>query len=225
MPTTPFLNMFGRSPVRPLEEHMANVFICVKELSPFFESVIVSDWDKAGELQQDIMRLENKADCMKRELRLHFPHNLFMPFSRSDLLELLNVQDALANIARDIAGMVLGRKMEFPDCMVTPYMEFLKRNIEAARQANTAIHELDELLETGFSGSEMKLVESMITKLSSIEHDTDVQEIEIRQILFSVEKNFPPIDIIFLYKIIEWTGRLADVAHEIGDRLQVLLAR
>ncbi len=35
MPTTPFLNMFGRSPIRPLEEHMAKVHLCVKELNPF----------------------------------------------------------------------------------------------------------------------------------------------------------------------------------------------
>lgn len=36
MPTTPFLNMFGRSPIRPLEEHMAKVHECVRELTPFF---------------------------------------------------------------------------------------------------------------------------------------------------------------------------------------------
>ena len=119
------------------------------------------------------MRLENEADTLKRDLRLHLPNSLFMSFSRSDLLELLEVQDALANKVKDIAGMVLGRQMSFPDTMAANYIEFLKRNIDASAQANTAIHELDELFETGFSGNEIKIVESMITKLTAIEHSTD----------------------------------------------------
>ena len=152
MPTTPFLKMFGSSPVRPLEEHMAKVHACVKELQPFFEAVFSKNWATVESLQQEIVTLENKADDMKRDLRLHLPNSLFMPFSRSDLLELLNVQDRLANQAKDIAGMVLGRKMTFPETIAPLYMEFLERNIDASRQANTAIHELDELLETGFTG-------------------------------------------------------------------------
>src|SRR6185295_18217073 len=102
MPKTPFLNMFGRSPIRPLEEHMSNVHACVKELYPFFEAVLLKDFKQGATLQQHIAALENKADVMKRDLRLHLPKGLFMSFSRSDLLELLTVQDQLANKAKDI---------------------------------------------------------------------------------------------------------------------------
>lgn len=225
MPTTPFLNMFGRSPIRPLEEHMAKVHACVKQLQPFFDAVFAKNWAKVDVIHKDIVRLENEADHMKRELRLHLPNSLFMSFSRSDLLELLEIQDALANKVKDVAGMVLGRQMNFPDVMAAKYIEFLNRNIDASTQANTAIHELDELLETGFSGNEMKIVESMITKLSAIEHSTDDLGNQLRHVLFSLEKTLPPIDVMFLYKIIEWTGDLADDAREIGDHLQILLAK
>ena len=225
MPTTPFLNMFGRSPIRPLEEHMSKVYTCVKELAPFFAAVFAEDWNNVTRLQQNIMRLENEADDMKRELRLHLPKSLFMPVPRSDLLELLNVQDRLANIAKDIAGIVTGRKMGFPEVIAIPYTDFLMRCIEASKQADTAIHELDELLETSFSGSEIKLVDGMITKLSRIEHDTDEKQIYLRHILFDLEETMPPIKVMFFYKIIEWTGELADRAREVGDRLQILLAR
>jgi hypothetical protein len=225
MPTTPFLNMFGRSPIRPLEEHMAKVHACVKELLPFFEAVLAKDWVTVEAFQQDIVRLENKADDLKRDLRLHLPKNLFMSVSRSDLLDLLNVQDRLANKAKDIAGIILGRKIVFPDVIADDFLEFVKRNIEASKQANVAIHELDELLETGFSGIELKHVEKMIQKLSRIEHETDEQEILLRQHLFQIEGKLPPIDVMFLYKIIEWTGDLADQAREVGDRLQTMLAR
>lgn len=225
MPTTPFLNMFGRSPIRPLEEHMAKVHACVKELLPFFEAVLAKDWVTVETLQQDIVRLENKADDLKRDLRMHLPKSLFMPVSRGDLLDLLNVQDRLANKAKDIAGLILGRKMVFPEKIAVDFMEFVKRNIEASKQANVAIHELDELLETGFSGNEIKHVESMIKKLLRIEEETDAQEIKLRHTLFQIETKLPPVDVMFLYKIIEWTGDLADQAREVGDQLQTLLAR
>lgn len=225
MPTTPFLNMFGRSPIGPLEEHMAKVNACVKQLDPFFDAVLKQDWVTVAKLQKDIAHLENEADDMKRELRLHLPKGLFMPVSRSDILELLSVQDRLANKAKDIAGIVLGRKMVFPEAIAELFLQFLQRSIDAAQQANTAIHELDELLETSFSGSEIKLVEAMIAKLAEIERDTDRQQIQLRQIIFELENELPPVNVMFIYKIIEWTGDLADRAQDIGDRLQILLAK
>lgn len=225
MPTTPFLNMFGRSPIKPLEEHMAKVHSCVKELISFFEAVFNKDWVQVGKIQRDIVRLENEADDLKRELRLHLPNSLFTSVSRSDLLELLNVQDRLANKAKDIAGVVMGRQMLFPDEMIAPFMDYLKRSVEASKQANVAIHELDELLETGFSGNEVKHVDHMITKLSRIEHETDEMQILLRQSLFALEDLLPPVKVMFLYKIIEWTGELADDARAVGDYLQILVAR
>lgn len=225
MPTSPFLNMFGRSPIRPLEAHMSKVYACVKELGPFFDAVLTENWAKAEVEQKNIARLEHEADDMKRELRRHLPNSLFLSVSRSDLLDLLNVQDRLANKAKDIAGMVFGRKMVFPAPIAAKYLEFIRRSIEASEQADKAIHELDELLETGFSGNEVKLVDAMIAKLSDIENVTDEQQVVLRQIMFGLEESLPPVHVMFLYRIIEWTGELADRAREIGDRLQILVAR
>lgn len=224
MPTTPFLDMFGRSPIRPLEEHMDKVYACVKHLGPFFEAVLKQEWNQVTLLQNQIALSENEADALRRDLCVHLPSGLFMPVSRSDLLELLYMQDRLANKAKDIAGMVMGRKMIFPEAITQLFSDFLKLCIEASKQANTAIHELDELLETGFSGNEVKVVERMIGKLSQTERDTDEQQIQLRRIIFDLEDQLPPVDTIFLYKIIEWTGDLADRAQDIGDRLLILLA-
>ncbi len=224
MPSS-ILNLFGRSPIGPLEEHMGKVHACVKELLPFFEAVLAEDWPKVETLQSHISQLENEADAMKRDLRIHLPKGLFMPVERSDLLELLSVQDRLANKAKDIAGIVLGRHLVFPKSIASAFLEFLKRCIEASKQANTAIHELDELLETSFSGNEVKIVDGMIANLWKIERDTDHQQIQLRHGVYEMEAKLPPVDVIFLYQIIEWTGDLANYAQDIGDRLQILLAR
>lgn len=144
---------------------------------------------------------------------------------RSDLVALLAKQDQIANRAKDIAGLMLGRKMSIPAQLHEPVFEYLKRSLAASEQAVSAINELDELVETAFGGREIRLVEKMITELNEIEHETDKIEVTIRAKLFSIEKNLPPVDVMFLYKIIEWIGDLADCAQKVGSRLQLLIAR
>ncbi len=224
-PLTPILQMFGQSPIRPLQAHMEKAYACVALLLPFSQAVLSGKWEEAQQLQQQIAALEREADELKKNLRLQLPKNLFLPVPRGDLLEMLTMQDQLANIAKDIAGLIFGRHMCFPPEIAAPYSALLQRCIEATKQAEQAIDELDELLETGFRGNEVKIVEDMIADLDNIEHETDKMQVEIRRILFTLEKNLPPVDVMFLYKIIEWTGDLADQAHAVGGQLYLLLAQ
>lgn len=224
-PLTPLLQMFGQSPIRPLQTHMEKAYACVEALLPFFQAVLANDWPEAEKRQRKIASLEREADELKKSLRLHLPKNLFLPVPRTDLLEMLTMQDHLANKAKDIAGLVLGRRMRFPAEISSQFIQLLRRCLDAAQQAQQAIEELDELLETGFRGNEVNLVENMIVELDLIEHETDEMQVVIRQIVFELEDTLPPVDVMFLYKVIEWTGDLADGAHDVGGQLHLLLAR
>ncbi len=224
-PKNTFLSLFGNSPISPLQKHMGEVQSCVVELVPFFKAVFKGQWDKAEEVQKRIAELEGEADQMKHELRLKLPAGMMLAMDRRDLLEVLSTQDKIANKAKDIAGLVLGRQMSFPDNMHEPLMNFVKRCIAASDQAQRAINELDELLESGFRGREIELVESMVNNLDSIESDTDTMQVEVRALLFAVERELPPIDVMFLYRVIEWIGDVADLAQRVGSRLELMLAR
>ena len=217
--------IFGSSPVKPMQQHMARVLACVSELIPLFEAVFREDWDSVAASQQKISTLEKEADVLKKELRLQLPKGLFMPVSRQDLLEVLIMQDKIANRAKDIAGVILGRHMVIPATIHANYRKYVRRCVDACEQADRAINELDELVGTGFSGQEIKLVVEMIQKLDAIESDTDTCQADIRLQLFAVEKELPPVDVMFLYEIIEWTGDVADRAQRVGSRLQLMLAR
>lgn len=218
-------NLFGPSPIRPIEQHMRKTYLCAKQLHPFFEAVLKQDWKTAGQFNKKINELEKEADIIKRDLRLHLPTSLFLPVSRTDLLELLSAQDRIANRAQDIAGLIMGRQMHIPETLATPLMPFLTCCLDAAKQACKAINELDELLESGFRGSEVKIVEEMIMTLDEIEHNSDQKLSEILHRIFEIEKDLPPIEIIFLYKLVQWIGDLADHAQTVGGRLQILIAR
>ena len=225
MARTTISSLFGSSPVRPLQQHMESVQVCIVELIPFFEAALKEDWTEAKKVQNSISKLERDADKLKRELRQHLPKSLFMPVSRVDLLEVLRMQDNIANKAKDIAGLILGRKMTFPDKVNSQMLDFVKRCIEAAKQAQKAINELDELVETGFGGGEIKLVQDMIRQLDEIESDTDKMQVKIRAELFKVERDLPPVDVMFMYEILDWIGDLGDLSQRVGSRLEVMLAR
>ncbi|WP_163934107.1 TIGR00153 family protein [Paraferrimonas sp. SM1919] len=225
MPVNSIFGVFAKSPIKPLELHIDKVHECSNLLQPFFKAVFAQDWTKATELQKQVSLLEKEADQLKHEIRMSLPGGLFMPVERTDMLELLSQQDKIANRAKDIAGRVIGRKMQFPESMHDALITYLSRCIDAVAQANEAINELDELLETGFQGREVKLVVKMIENLDKIEDDTDSMQIELRRTLFEMEKDLNPVDVMFFYKIIEWIGELADLAERVGARLELMLAR
>jgi len=220
-----FSKIFGRSPFVAMQGHMEIVDRCVHQLSPLFKAILEGDLARAKEVNKEIGKLENKADVLKKKLRLQMPKGLFMPVERRDLLELLLVQDKAANKSKDISVTIVGRKMTFPKAMAELLPAYVKRCEDACKQAKVVINELDELVETGFAGKEIQVVASIINELDVIEKDTDKMEIKIRAALMKVEKDLPPVDVIFYYNIIEDIGEVADISQQIGSRVELLLAK
>jgi len=221
----PILDLFATSPMKPMQAHMSKVQECVHILPDFFDMVFAENWDEMLVLQKKIKGVENEADELKKTLRLNLPSGLFMPVARIDLLNLLSSQDKIANKAKDIAGLVTGRKMVFPESIRDDLKSYLARSIDASVQADKAIRQLDELLESGFKGREVTIVGEMLEVLDEIEHDSDVLQIKMRQKLFDLEESLPAVNVIFFYKVIDWVGDIADLAQQVGSRLELLLAR
>lgn len=217
--------LFGHSPIKPMQKHYQTVHDATGQLVDFFQAVNQEDWDRAASVQAAISEAENEADTLKKEFRLNLPRSLFLPVPRADLLDMVSVQDRVANKAKDIAGLMLGRRMTLPEPLQQSMTEYLETAIAASAQALKAINELDELVETGFSGREVKLTEELIEELDRLERKTDDQQVMIRAQLFKLEKDLPPVDVIFLYKIIDWIGDLADRAQKVGGFLHMLMAR
>lgn len=217
-------NIFGSSPVQPLEKHIDISYCCAKQLRAFFRAVVKDDWDTATSVRSEIERLEHEADDLKKAIRLSLPKSLFMPVPRQDLLELLLVQDKIANRTKDVSGIVIGRRMQIPAEIAEQFLDFVDRNVDAAKQARKSVRELDDLFTVGFRGAEVDLVTALIEELDRIETDTDDKQAALRAALFKIEKDMGPIDAVFMYKVIELTGEIADMAERVGRRLELLLS-
>jgi uncharacterized protein len=223
--TSYFQGIFGRSPFVPLQQHATCCYDCAALVPPFLAAAAAMDWPEAERIQRTAVQIENRADELKRDIRKHLPQSFFLPVARTDLLELLSCQDEMANRAKDIVGLMLGRRMAFPRSMQGCLMEFAEASVQACRQAHDVVHELDELLETGFSEARTNRVAQMVQTLEELEGRNDELQVRLRAGLFALEQALPAVDVIFMYKVIEWVGDLADIAKRVGHRLELLLAK
>ncbi|NJL28780.1 MAG: TIGR00153 family protein [Thermoanaerobaculia bacterium] len=223
--TSPIAGLFGRSPFRPTQEHMAVVERCSAELVPLVAALLAGEPEQMLAHKQRIDELEHRADEIKNEIRSHLPRSLFMPIDRRDLLDLLHAQDSIADTVQDVAGLLCLRRLETPPSFRELLSAFARRSHDAVVQCQEIIGLLDELLEMGFRGREVDEVEAKIRALSAIESETDTQGAELTRLLFEQGDGMSPPTFFLWYELFQKLGDVADYAEDVGDRLRLLVAR
>ena len=216
-------SLFGRSPIRPMQQHMKAAVACAREVLPLVEAMAAGDTAAVTECRTEICRLEHDADEIKNEIRSRLPRRFFMAVSRRDMLEILDHQDSIADSAQDIAELAEIRSMVIPEPMREPMLELVRRVIATCEHSERVINRLDELVETGFSEREVARVEEMINAVNREESETDAAAEWCLRTLFAIEDELG-VSTLFWYRIIQWIAEMADYAERVGNRLRLLIA-
>ncbi|MBW2313725.1 MAG: TIGR00153 family protein [Deltaproteobacteria bacterium] len=216
-------DLFGRSPVKPMQEHMKASVATARLVTPLIEAMIAGDAARIHECRQEIDTLEHEADRIKNEIRSNLPARMMLALERRDMLEILDAQDSIADTAQDIAELADQRTMTIPPSMAEVMTDLTRQVVGACDQAEKIINELDELVETGFRGREVTRVEQMIDELSRIETETDKLEERATRQIFALEGELG-ISTIFWWHMVEWIADIADYAERVGNRLRLLIA-
>jgi predicted phosphate transport protein (TIGR00153 family) len=216
-------NLFGHSPIRPMQEHMKAAVECARQILPLFEEMVAGDMAAVAARRREIDRLEHEADRIKNEIRSNLPKRMFLAVERRDMLEILDNQDSIADVAQDIAEIADLRGIVVPEVLASAFLELVRRVVSACEQAERVINELDELVETGFRGREVARVDQMIEELSRMETHTDELEERVQKLLFGIEDELG-ISAVFWYRLIDDVGEMADYAERVGNRLRLLTA-
>lgn len=219
-----FLSVFAKSPLKPIEHHIDTVAECCKLLKPLLQSIYAAEWEKAHEIREQINQQERKADELKKELRTNLPKGIFLPVDRRELLALLSEQDRLANTAQSIANRLLARQLSIPQSLHADLSAYMDRCLDATSLAQVVINELDELLETGFKGREVEAVERMIDELEKIDDDTEAMRWNLYSAVHSIESDTNPVDVMFIYDLIDRLASLATSSDNVGGKLELLLS-
>jgi len=215
--------LLGRSPIGPMQEHMRVVVECAREVVPLIDSMASGDVSAVRDRRAAIDDLEHQADDIKNEIRNHLPRRLMLAMERRDMLEVLDNQDSIADVAQDIAELADQRSMQLPADLVEPFKALTLRVVAACEQAGRVIDELDQLIETGFSGRETARVEEMIAELGRIETETDDLQDHACRVLFAMESELG-VATVYWHQLILWIADMADYAERVGNRLRLLIA-
>jgi len=217
--------LFGKSPFAPLQTHMDKVAACIGDLSSLFKVLLEEDKALISEIAQKISKLEHEADLTKNDIRNQLPKSLFLPLERSALLEILALQDSLADLAEEIAHHA--DTFPFPFSLVPelkePFSRFCQKNVEVFHLAREVIKELDALLESSFGGIEAQKVKAMVERIAFAEYEmTRMQDLLIKSLYRAAQKLTYPAFHIGL-TLIQEIGNLAWTSEKLGNRVRMLL--
>lgn len=215
--------LFGRSPFAPLQAHMEKVADCVTKTSEIFDLLLEGDQAKIEDAAREISKLEHKADLTKNDIREKLPKTLFLPVDRNNLLDILTIQDSIADKCEDIAMLLTLRKLSLMDTLEAKFKEFLQTNLEAFERAHQIIRELPELLESSFGGNEAEKVRNMVEDVAYKEHEADLLQHDLLKIIFSNDNQLPYQLFHLWLHIFEEVGAISNLAENLAYRVRMTL--
>ncbi len=218
-------SLFQQSPFGPIQKHMEIALQCVKALRELLDDLANNEGKNTGVMETRVSELEHQADIIKNKIRDTLPKSIFMPVDRRDLLEVVSSIDSIADAAQDVARLIAMRKMAFPMELKTTFSEFAGFTFKAADLAADVVHELDELLQSAFSGAEADKVHELINFLGKEEHNADIAQGKLLEELFKIEDRMKPLDVMWWLKIFAKVGDIANNAEKMSNRLRLFMAK
>jgi predicted phosphate transport protein (TIGR00153 family) len=215
--------LFGKSPFAPLQSHMKKVGLCVERLSDIFNALHKMDREKIEKFSHDLSRMEHEADMSKNDIRNHLPKSLFLPIDRAHFLEILSVQDSIADKAEDIGILLTLCPLENFQDFSSDLIAFFKKNERVFIDAKQIIEEIDELLESSFGGIEAEKVKTMVEQTAHKESDTKKMQTHLMKKLFTEGKELSTPGFYLWMRLIEEIGAISHLSERLANRIRMVL--
>ena len=212
--------LFGQSPIVPLQAHMEKVAQCVEKVTQMFTALRQGDQAAIETLATETSKLEYEADQIKHDIQNHLPKRLFMAIDRSRILDILGVQDNIADKAENIGVLLTLKALAMPDWLSGDFDAFLDKNLESFKGARDIINQLDELLESGFGGDEAERVLRMVEQVAHTEHEVDLLQRQLLKSLFANESGLSTGDFFLWTKLFKQVSDLSNLSERLANRVR-----
>lgn len=215
--------LFGKSPFAPLQAHMQKVSDCIDLLPDLFAGLESFDLKHIEETSKKISDLEHEADLAKNDIRNHLPKSIFLPIDRGALLEILSLQDSLADQAEDIAITVTIKKLENYPQLKEDFTLFYAKNLDSFYKVKEVILEIEALLETSFGGVEAQKTKEFIDQVAFLEHEVDRLQYKIIKKLYKLADSMPYTDFHLWMKLLKEVGSISNLSEKLANRVRMIL--
>ena len=215
--------LFGKSPFAPLQTHMKKVSICVEKLATIFDALPKGDLAKMEKLSAELSDLEHDADITKNDIRNHLPKSIFMPIDRSHFLEILSVQDSIADKAEEIGILLSMKTLDMYADFHNELETLFKKNLEVFWNAKKIVEEIDELLESSFGGLEAEKVKVMIEQTAYKEHEAALLQHKLTKLLYNKGQGLSSPSFHLWISLIQQVGTLSELSEKLANRIRMVL--
>jgi len=215
--------LFGKSPFAPLQTHMEKVSLCIEQLPILFEAIRKKNDKAIHEISKKISKLEHEADLTKNDIRNHLPKSIFLPIDRGALLEILSLQDALADQAEDIGVIATVGMLKIIPEIDSEFEKFQILNIATFEKVKEVIQELDALLETSFGGMEAQKVKEMTEKVAYMEHEADTLQFKLIKHLYELGENLSYPTFHLWMRLIKEVAGISNISEKLANRVRMTL--
>ncbi len=217
------LGIFGHSPFASLRAHMEFVDKAVQMLPGLFEAMKNKEYSRMEMIADRISEQEHHADLTKNHIRNHLPKNIYLPIERQHLLDILSLQDDIADKAQDIGVLANLKILEILPSFQNDFEQFLIKNIDSFEGVRQIINEMHELLETSFGGLEAEKVRTMVDHVAFKEHEVDLIQRKLLKNLYQSEGQMTYSSFYLWQKIFEEVGALSNLSEKLANRVRLTL--
>jgi predicted phosphate transport protein (TIGR00153 family) len=211
--------LFGRSPFSQLQQHMEQVTKCIDKMSEALAAAKAGDFSSLDRFSEEVSQLEHQADQIKDDIRERLLKRFFMPIDRMEVLEILSLQDSLADIAEDVCKVLTLKPLPFPDDFQADFSKFVELNVQACKIAATIIHQMDELIESGFGGVEAERVRGLAKDTAFAEHQADLVQLRLLKKIYAHDEEFTVGEFHLWMRVTRVLSRLANVSENLSNRI------
>ena len=223
MPVNAMARIFGRSPFVPLQLHLDKVADCVEAVIALLDRIGSGDVENLDEAARSISLLEHKADLVKNDIRNNLPRGLFMAIDRGQLLEMLSLQDSIADQAEDIGILMSLRPAKMLEPIREPFKKYAGANMDAFLKARDVMRELDAVIESGFGGTEASRVDQMVEAVAQAEHEADIMQRDLMKQVLEHENELSTGDFFVWMRLIHEVAGISNLSEKLANRVRMLL--
>jgi len=215
--------IFGKSPFSPLQSHMKKVSACMKKLTEIFSHLEDRLPEELEGMVKQLSKLEHEADLTKNDIRSHLPKSLFLAIDRSQLLDILAIQDSISDKAEEIGHLLILYPTRELGELCTHLEKLFQKNMEAFWDARNIIKNLHELLESSFGGVEAEKIKEVVEKTARLEYEADKMKHALMKEFFkSADSVKAPV--FYLYtRLVEEINQISHISEKLANRIRMTL--
>ncbi len=198
------------------EDHHHSVAECVEDLQDFFTELFSENCNK-HKLESIYVSIDSSESAADKELRhiVDLLSGAFLPMTRSNLIQIVQNTDDIANACQSIARRVLLEKIVLPKELHHDILEIISIT---RGQLDILYNAVDKLL-NNFGGllKNKKILDDIRREESRVDN---IEEMLHERIF---EMDITLTEKIYYRDLVSRIGQISDIIEDLSDRMQIML--